>query len=97
MRYFVENAKKFHPGLNTLAPLLDPLVAFNSTKANGLSDEATGALSLAREAVLEQMLKDFAAGSLDNGRIAMLLGGGPGVFIVGQTIASQVISKIPEA
>jgi hypothetical protein len=96
MRYVVDNAKKFHPALNELAPLFDPLVAFDPNTADGLSNEATAALGLAREALLEQMLKDFAAGSLDNDRVAMLIGGGPGAFIVGQAILTPVASRLPE-
>jgi hypothetical protein len=96
MRFVVENAKKSHPVLNSLAPLLDPLVAFDPTTVNGLSGEATEALRLAREALLKQMLVDFDAGKLDMDRIALLIGDGPGAAIVGQAIFEPIISKLPE-
>jgi hypothetical protein len=36
MRYFVESAKRYHAALKRLAPLLDPLVAFDASVGRSL-------------------------------------------------------------
>lgn len=96
MRYVIDGANAHHPLLGGLSPMLDWLIAFDPSTANGLSNEATAALGLARQALLTQMLDDYAGGRLDSDRLAMLIGGGPGAAIVGQAIMEPIISSIPE-
>ena len=96
MRYVIDGANAHHPLLGGLSPMFDWLIAFDPSTANGLSNEATAALGLARQALLTQMLDDYAGGRLDSDRLAMLIGGGPGAAIVGQAIMEPIISSIPE-
>jgi hypothetical protein len=96
MRHVVDNLKASKPMLAKMLPGLDEAVAADPKEANGLSKQATLALEVAREALLAAMLDEHSKGALDEDRAGMLIGGGPGAFIVGNAILAPIISSLPE-
>ncbi|WP_201769565.1 hypothetical protein [Luteimonas huabeiensis] len=78
-------------GAERVAPMLDMLVAHDVRSASGLSREAQAMLSLAKAALADQMERDFAAGALDEQRIADLMGRGPGLHIVGSAVLEPLL------
>jgi hypothetical protein len=64
--------------------------------ANGLTDEAGKSLAIACEALKKQMIEDFKAGILDQDRMEMLIGGGPGAHAVGNAIFQPIIMSFPD-
>ena len=53
---------------------------------NGLTGEATRSLNIACNALAKQMSEDFKAGTLDQDRMEMLIGGGIGAHAVGTAL-----------
>jgi hypothetical protein len=77
--------------LDAIIPMLDGLIAHDAKSASGLSQQAEATLVLAKSALAAQMEEDCAAGLLDEGRIAELMGRGPGLYIVGQAVLNPVL------
>ncbi len=98
MRFFADEFKSraTNPGLLHLSGLLDRAVALDPRSANGLTDEASRSLPIACEALKKQMSEDFKAGILDQDRMEMLIGGGPGAYAVGTAILQPIIMTYPD-
>ena len=98
MRYIAEEFKKeaTNPAAQYLSSLLDKAVALDPGCTNGLSEEATRSLAIACEALKKQISKDFKAGTLDQDRMEMLIGGGPGAHAVANAIFEPIIMTFPE-
>ncbi|MCG8277461.1 HNH endonuclease [Stenotrophomonas sp. NLF4-10] len=84
-------AEMIEKGAASIAPMLDMLIAYDARSASGLTQEAQAMLSLAKVALADQMEQDFAAGALDEQRIAELMGRGPGLHIVGSAVLNPVL------
>ncbi|MFT3803447.1 MAG: hypothetical protein QM766_19820 [Burkholderiaceae bacterium] len=80
-------------GAERVAPMLDMLVAHDMRSASGLSREAKARLSLAKAALAAQMEQDFAAGALDEQRVADLMGRGPGLHIVASAVLEPLLQE----
>ncbi len=94
MRHVVDEMKK-NPGALSLAPSFEPLVAADPNADNGLTSEATLALRRAEAALALAMLDDFGKGRLNLDRLSMLIGGGPGAAIAGESMADWILAKLP--
>lgn len=98
MRFVVDEfkSKMSSPNVQHLFKLLDSAVAVDAGALSGLSVEAENSLVIACEALKRQMIADFNAGVLDQDCMEMLIGGGPGAYIVGRAILDQIMIKPPE-
>ncbi len=98
MRYIADEykSKATKPEERLICDLLDRVVALDPRSANGLTEEASRSLVIACEALKKQMSEDFKAGILDQDRMEMLIGGGPGAYIVGTAILQPIIMTFPE-
>lgn len=77
-----------------LSPMLDTLIAYDSTTSNGISPMSSCSLEIARQAILSQMLEDHQRGSLNAQRLADLMGNGPGAAIIGKAILTPLLNII---
>ncbi len=98
MRYLADDFRRraTTPVERTISELLDKAVALDHAAANGLTDEASKSLAIACEALKKQMIEDFKAGILDQDRMEMLIGGGPGAYAVGNAIFQPIMMHFPE-
>ena len=98
MRYVADDFKSraTNPVERHLSGLLDRAVALDPRSANGLTDEAGRSLVIACEALKKQMSEDFKAEILDQDRMEMLIGGGPGAHAVGTAILQPIIMTFPD-
>jgi hypothetical protein len=71
------------------AELLEQAVELDATAESGLSAQATRALDIACQALAKRMSEDSKAGKLDQDRIEMLIGGGPGAAEIGAALAEK--------
>ena len=94
MRYVVDKMKE-NLEANSLARYFEPLIASDPTTDNGLTPEATLALRQAEIDLAAVMRVDFSKGRLELERLSMLIGGGPGAAIVGQSMSARIIGKLP--
>lgn len=62
--------------------------------ASGLSPLAEVTLFAAKAALLTQMEQDYAAGELNEKRIAELMGRGPGLYVVGNEAISPLLFEL---
>jgi hypothetical protein len=88
--------KAANPIERDTAVFLDKATALDPASGNGLTDEASGSLRIACEALKKQMIQDFEAGTLDRDRMEMLIGGGPGAHAVGTAILKPFIMSFPD-
>ncbi|WP_044489857.1 hypothetical protein [Enterobacter sp. R4-368] len=88
--------KMVNDGQESIAPLLDQMIASDVHSASGLTPLAEAFLSLAHAALLTQMEQDSAAGVLNEERIAELMGKGPGLYVVGKMVLSPLIQVLGE-
>lgn len=95
--YVVENFKPTltAPGLQSLLPKLDMLIALDANSPNGLSAAATETLDLARTALLAALIQSDKRGELDATKIAQYFGEGPGAAIVGEPILNRLLDSLP--
>ena len=95
MTYIADDfkSKATNPVERHLSSLLDKAVALDPRSTNGLTEEASRSLVIACEALKKQMSADYKAGVLDQDRMEMLIGGGPGAHAVGTAIFQPVIMK----
>jgi hypothetical protein len=88
--FFVVNGLKQQfrtdPTTAALVPVLDVLLAEDTTSATGLSQNSTFALELATIALADQVCLDHESGKLDWQRLSLLLGGGLGAQIAGKAV-----------
>ena len=75
-----------NPIEHAMVDFMEQVVELDSEAENGLSAEATRSLAIASDALAKQMSKDFKAGTLDQDRMSMLIGGGPGAYAVGAAL-----------
>lgn len=73
---------------------LEKSVELDPASANGLTIEATRSLAVACDALAKQMGKDFNAGTLDQDRMEMLIGGGIGMHAVGTALLHSFAKKL---
>ena len=59
---------------------------------NGFSEDAAQLLAVACEALAKQMSEDCKAGTLDQDRIELLIGGGPGAAAVWTALEKFMLS-----
>ncbi|HDS5432034.1 TPA: hypothetical protein QH336_004843 [Klebsiella variicola] len=78
-------------GLERMVTLLDGMIAADVHSVSGLSPLAEVTLFAAKAALLTQMEQDCAAGILHEKRIAELMGGGPGLYVVGKEAISPLL------
>ena len=74
-----------------IAAFLVKASELDPAKANGLTAEATRALTIACNALAQTMQEDFEAGRLDKDRMEMLIGGGAGMHVVGTAVLQKFI------
>lgn len=87
-------AQMLKGNLGAVAQVLDGLIAHDPYSASGLSPQAEAMLTLAKDALATQLEKDFTAGTLNEGRIAELMGRGPGLHIVSQAVLAPVLQAL---
>jgi hypothetical protein len=63
---------------------------------NGLSAEAIRFLSKASDALAKQMSKECKAGMLNQDRMSMLIGGGPGAYAVGTALMEEFVRRFSD-
>jgi hypothetical protein len=71
---------------------LQQLVARDPVSPSGLSADAMRSIAVARDALVEQVLKDYAAGVFTEERAADLLGRGPGIAVVGEALLLSLLA-----
>lgn len=88
MRYIAEDFKRkaTSPEAQYLSSLLDRAVALDPGSVNGLTDEVSKSFAIACDALKRQISEDFRAGILNQDRMEMLIGGGPGAHAVATAI-----------
>jgi hypothetical protein len=88
MQYVAKDAERRagNPIERAIADFLQKAVKLDSMAPNGLSGEAAISLAKVSKALAKQMADDCMAGVLDQDRLAMLLGGGPGAALVGKVL-----------
>jgi hypothetical protein len=88
-------AEQFRQAKNEqVGKLLEMLVAPSTQSSNGLSTAAEMSLTLAKVVLAAQMTQDCAQGALDENRIADLMGRGPGISLVGDTISARILTAL---
>jgi hypothetical protein len=85
-----------NPVENAMATFMEQATALDPAAENGLSEEATRSLAVACEALAKQMSEDCKAGRLDQDRMEMLIGGGPGAAVVGTALAEKFALRFPD-
>jgi hypothetical protein len=85
-----------NPAEHALAAFLQQCVVRDPMAVHGLSEEADRALAIASEALAKQMSADCKAGRLDRERLAMLIGGGPGAYLVAAALTEKFALQFPE-
>ena len=75
-----------NPSEQMAAALLEKASELDPATANGLTADATRALTIACSALAQTMQEDFEAGLLDQDRMEMLIGGGAGMHAVGTAV-----------
>lgn len=78
--------EEFKSKLPICSPIIDSMTAHDPSSPNGLSVMANTTLELAKSALIFQMREDIKAASLDERRIAALIGEGAGAAVVGELI-----------
>jgi hypothetical protein len=98
MRHVADSfkSKATNPVERHLSSLLDREVALDPKSATGLTDQASKSLVIACAALKRQMSEDFKMGILDQDRMEMLIGGGPGAHAVGTAIFQQIMMTLPD-
>jgi len=81
---------------NAMATFMEQATTLDPAAENGLSEEASRSLAVACEALAKQMSEDCKAGSLDQDRMEMLIGGGPGAAVVGTALAEKFALRFPD-
>jgi hypothetical protein len=81
---------------SAMATFMEGAITLDPTAENGLSKEATCSLAVACQALAEQMSEDCKRGKLDQDRVEMLIGGGPGAFVVGTALAKKFALRFPD-
>ena len=81
---------------NAMATFMEQATTLDPAAENGLSEEASRSLAVACEALAKQMSEDCKAGSLDQDRMEMLIGGGPGAAVVGTALAKKFALRFPD-
>ena len=89
--YLANDAKQraSNPVELAFAVLLEEAVELDPTAESGLSAQATRALDIACQALAKRMSEDSKAGKLDQDRMEMLIGGGPGAAEIGAALADK--------
>ena len=77
-----------------LGPIIDSMIAHDSSSINGLSPMASATLELAKGALVPQVREDIKAGRLDERRIAQLMGEGPGAAVVGAIVLALMAQML---
>jgi hypothetical protein len=98
MRYAAEDldTRARNPAERAMADFFELATALDPASANGLTEEASRSLVLASEALKKQLLEDFDAGILDQHRLQMLMGGGPGAHTVATAIIQRLLMSFPD-
>jgi hypothetical protein len=81
---------------NAMATFMEQATTLDPAAENGLSEEANRSLAVASEALAKQMSEDCKAGNLDQDRMEMLIGGGPGAAVVGTALAKKFALRFPD-
>jgi hypothetical protein len=81
---------------NAMATFMEQATTLDPAAENGLSEEASRSLAVASEALAKQMSEDCKAGNLDQDRMEMLIGGGPGAAVVGTALAKKFALRFPD-
>lgn len=81
-------------GMDQVAKVVDLLVATDGGSLSGLSTSAQMCLELGKGALVAQMDEDCVHGLLSEGRIADLMGRGPGMFLVGKFISAPLLDHV---
>lgn len=91
MRYVAKDLKQrgAHPVERALASFMEQVVRLDPAAENGLTPEATCALAIACEALTNEMNENWGAGTLDEDRVSMLIGGGLGAHAVGTALLME--------
>lgn len=80
-------------GGQMVSSLLEAALRQDPASANGLSPEAIRSLELVRPVLVEQMDRDLVGGRLDQDRLAMLIGGGPGAAIMLEALIPNLVRR----
>lgn len=86
-------ARAANPIERALADFIERAVRLDPTAENGLSIEAAASLAVASDALARQMRAEFESGKLDDDRMSMLIGGGPGAHVVGMALMEMFIQS----
>ncbi|MGC0916661.1 hypothetical protein [Pantoea agglomerans] len=81
-------------GMENIVTFLNSMIAPDVHSASGLSPLAEVTLFAAKAALLTQMEQDYAAGELNEKRIAELMGRGPGLYVVGNEAISPLLFEL---
>lgn len=80
-------------GEQTMSALLGSVLRPDPAAASGLSPEAARSLEIARAALVDQMDRELVGGTLDQDRLAMLIGGGPGAYTMLEALNSDLARR----
>jgi hypothetical protein len=98
MRWIAEDLKQraAHPVERAMAAFMENVTELNPMAENGLSAEAIRLLSIASDALAKQMSKECKAGMLNQDRMSMLIGGGPGAYAVGTALMEEFVRRFSD-
>jgi hypothetical protein len=96
MCYVAKERRASNAVENAMATFMEQATTLDPAAENGLSEEASRSLAVACEALAKQMSEDCKAGSLDQDRMEMLIGGGPGAAVVGTALAKKFAVRFPD-
>lgn len=95
MNYVAKDLKKraANPIERAMAGFMEQMVKLDPAAENGLSPDATRSLAIASDALAKQMSEECKAGTLDQERMGMLIGGGPGAHAVVTALMEKFVQR----
>jgi hypothetical protein len=82
------------PKTTAIVSLLDTLFAPDIITSTGLNQFTAAFLEVAKVKLVEEIEKDFSNGELNLDRLSMLLGGGAGAALIGETILDIIFKQL---
>jgi hypothetical protein len=78
-----------------VAKIVDVMISEDANSGNGLSPSANAGLALAKETLINKIEEEIASGTLDESRLAELMGRGEGMVIVGKPLFDLLLNSLP--
>ncbi|OXC78649.1 HNH endonuclease [Caballeronia sordidicola] len=90
----VVDAFASQPGAAPFADAIRKLVETDPKSVNGLSPQASAALSIAQTALITKLKEEFQRGSLTAERAHELIASGPGAHVVGEAVLMPLVQRL---